>query len=98
MYQGLTAKNSTFMGWTSYAATLGDAEFYNCIFGEGNGYAYCRPYAPTRFVNCNFEEGFQIDARANVSFENCTLNGVKLNAQNISTLVTSNLSNVVKVK
>ena len=76
-----------------FVATLGEAEFINCIFGEGNGYAYCRPYAPTRFVNCNFEAGFELDARANVTFENCTIGGVKLTAENLSTLVTSNIAN-----
>ena len=91
--QGLTATNSTFKGWTSYAATLGDAKFIDCNFGEGSGYAYCRPYAPTEFVGCDFEAGFTVDPRAAVTFVNCTLNGVPLTADNISDLVT-NTSNV----
>ncbi len=91
--QGLTATNCTFNGWTSYAGTLGEAEFYGCSFGEGNGYAFCRPYAPTAFVDCDFSEGFEMDPRAAVTFENCRLNGVLLTAENIGTLVTSNVQN-----
>lgn len=96
--QGLTATNSTFNGWTSYAATLGDAKFVDCNFGEGNGYAYCRPYAPTEFVGCEFEAGFKVDARAAVTFENCTLGGVAITAENLATLVTSNTTNNATVK
>lgn len=93
MNQGLTATDSTFNGWTSYAATLGDAKFINCNFGEGNGYAYMRPYAPTEFVGCNFEAGFEMDARAAVTFENCYLGGELITADNLATLVTSNIAN-----
>ncbi len=93
MNQNLFAKNSTFNGWTSYAATLGKAEFVDCNFGEGNGYAYCRPYAPTTFIGCEFEAGYQMDARAAVTFENCKLGGVALTADNLATLVTSNTAN-----
>ena len=92
---GLDAKNCTFNGWTSYAATIGDVSFVDCSFGEGQGYAFCRPYAPTAFVGCDFEAGFMIDARAAVTFENCTIGGVALTADNLSTLVTSNISNAM---
>lgn len=91
--KGLEAYNSTFNGWTSYAATIGDVKFVDCSFGEGQGYAYCRPYAPTEFVNCAFEAGYELDARAAVTFENCTIGGVALTADNLSTLVTSNIAN-----
>ncbi|MBQ2837069.1 MAG: hypothetical protein IJE67_02960 [Peptococcaceae bacterium] len=94
--QTLTATDSTFNGWTSYAATLGDAKFVNCIFGEGNGYAYMRPYAPTEFVGCEFETGYTVDPRAAVTFENCTLNGVALTADNLDTLVTDTTKATVK--
>ncbi len=72
--QGLEATNCTFNGWTSFAATLGYAKFIDCYFGEGNGYAYCRPYAPTEFIGCEFEAGYTVDeSKAEVSFdENCT--------------------------
>jgi hypothetical protein len=91
--QGLEAYNSTFNGWTSYAATIGEVKFENCSFGEGQGYAFCRPYASTEFVNCDFEEGYELDARATVTFENCTINGVALTEANLATLVTSNTAN-----
>lgn len=91
--KGLTATNSTFNGWTSYAATLGNAKFVNCNFGEGAGYAFCRPYAPTEFVGCEFEAGYQIDARAACTFENCTFGGEPLTAENLATLVTYNAEN-----
>ncbi len=96
MNQGLEAINSTFNGWTSYAGTLGEARFVSCSFGEGNGYAFCRPYAPTEFVGCNFEAGFTVDPLAAVTFENCTIGGVALTEDNIATLVTS--TNNVTVK
>ena len=90
--QGLTATNSTFNGWTSYAETLGEAEFINCSFGEGNGYAFCRPYAPTTFTNCEFETGFEVDVSEitgdeMLTFVNCTLNGVKLTDATIASLI-----------
>lgn len=92
---GLEATNCTFNGWTSYAATLGDAKFVNCSFGEGQGYAYCRPYSSTEFVGCDFAEGFEFDASyASVTFKNCTIGGVALTAENISDLVVSGENNV----
>ena len=91
--QGLEATNSIFRGWTSYAGTIGNVKFTGCTFGAGNGYNFSRPYAPTEYVKCNFETGHQIDPRAAVTFENCTLNGVALTAENLSTLVTSNIAN-----
>ena len=94
--QGLTATNSTFNGWTSYAATLGNAKFVNCKFGKGNGYSYMRPYAPTEYVGCEFEAGYTVDPRAAVTFENCTLGGVALTADNLATLVTSTANATVK--
>ncbi len=91
--QGVVAKNCTFNGWTSYAGTIGTASFTDCSFGEGSGYAYCRPYAPTTFVGCDFEAGYVFDARAAVTFENCTIGGVALTAENLSTLVIYNIAN-----
>lgn len=93
MNQNLEAYNSTFNGWTSYAATIGEVTFEDCSFGEGNGYAYCRPYAPTTFKNCEFETGYEMDTRAAVTFENCTLDGEPLTSDNLATLVTSNIAN-----
>ena len=92
--QGLTATNSVFNGWTSYAATLGDAKFVNCSFGEGSGYAFCRPYAPTEFIGCEFEAGFLMDPRAAVTLENCTLDGEIITSENVGELVYQNLDKV----
>ena len=90
--QGLEAYNSTFNGWTSFAKTLGTAHFENCSFGKGNGYAFCRPYAPTTFVNCEFSDGYLVNPRAAVVFENCTLGGVALTADNIASLINGDAS------
>ena len=95
--QGLEATNSIFRGWTSYAGTIGDVKFTNCTFGAGNGNNFSRPYAPTKYVNCTFEAGHKIDPRAAVSFENCTLDGVALTVENLSTLVTGNISNATLI-
>ena len=96
--QGLEAYNSKFYGWTSYAGTIGTAYFEGCTFGKGAGNNFSRPYAPTTYVNCTFEAGHAIDARAALTFENCTFNGVALTSENINTLVTGNSQNVTSVK
>ena len=93
---GLEATGCTFNGWTSYAATLGKAKFVDCKFGEGNGYAYCRPYVETEFVGCEFEAGYTMDPRANVTLENCTLGGEALTADNLGDLVTDTAKVTVK--
>lgn len=94
-YNGLTAKKCTLNGWTSYSATIGDVQFEDCSFGQGAGYAFCRPYAPTTFVNCDFAAGYEIDPRAVITFESCTIGSVALTAENLSTLVTSNIENAI---
>ena len=91
--KGLEATNCTFNGWTSYAATLGATKFVGCSFGKGQGYAFCRPYAATEFINCNFAAGYEIDAVANVTFENCTFGGVALTSANLADLVRYNTAN-----
>ena len=94
--KGLIAKNSTFKGWTSYAATLGNAKFIDCTFGSGNGYNYSRPYAPTEYIDCKFEAGHVVDPHANVTFENCTFDDVPLTAENLSNLVSDTSKATVK--
>ncbi|MBP1581677.1 MAG: hypothetical protein J6A26_04690 [Oscillospiraceae bacterium] len=93
--QTLTATNCEFYGWTSFAATLGEATFNNCTFGEGNGYAYCRPYAPTSFNNCEFEEEYQVDASRNDenSFTNCTVGGEPLTQESLTALLGGSAEN-----
>ncbi len=94
---GLEAVNSTFNGWTSYADTLGNAKFIGCSFGYGAGYSFSRPYAPTEYVNCNFEAGYEIDAAATITFENCTFNGAPITADNLAELVISNVANATVI-
>ena len=91
--QNLVATNCTINGWTSYAATIGTVEFENCSFGKGAGYNFSRPYAPTTYVGCSFAEGHAIDARAAITLEDCTFNGVAVTADNLGTLVTGNTAN-----
>lgn len=94
--QGLEATNCTFNGWTSFAATLGDVKFVNCNFGEGNGYSYCRPYAPSVFQNCEFEAGFVLDAKRNTNtLINCTVGGVAVTQDNITELLGDDAANAV---
>ena len=90
---GVYISNSTLNGWTSHSDAHKEVVYTNCNFGEGSGYAYCRPYGPTSFVGCAFEAGFEIDARGKITFENCTLGGVALTAENLATLVTSRVEN-----
>ena len=95
MNQNLIATNSTFKGWTSYAATLGSATFNGCTFGEGNGYAYCRPYAPTTFVKCVFEEGYELDAtRTDITLVNCYVGETLITAENVAELLGEDAANV----
>ena len=86
---GVYISNSTLNGWTSHSDVHKEVVYTNCNFGEGSGYAYCRPYGPTTFKNCAFEAGFAVDALGQVTFENCTIGGVALTADNLATLVTS---------
>ncbi len=91
---GVYLSNCTINGWTSHSDCHKEVVYTNCSFGEGSGYAYCRPYGPTKFVGCAFEAGFAVDAVGAVSFENCTFGGVALTAENIATLVVSGVENV----
>ncbi len=99
MYQNLIAKNCTFYGWTSFAKTIGKVTFEDCTFGKGKTYyEFCRPYAPTNFVGCTFEAGYELGAAGAVTFENCTIGGVALTADNLATLVVENIANASVIK
>lgn len=96
---GVYISNSTLNGWTSYSDVHKEVIFTNCQFGKGTGgyqYAFCRPYNYTEFIGCNFEEGFVVDPIGAVIFENCTLNGVAITAENVDLLVTSTDNVTVK--
>ena len=93
MYQNVEATNCTFNGWTSYAATIGEVKFVNCTFGKGSGYAFCRPYAKSEFVNCEFKTDYAFDtnaynAKPELAFKGCTYNGVAITAENATSLYT----------
>ena len=93
---GVYISNSTLNGWTSHSDVHKEVVYTNCNFGRGTGgykYAYCRPYGTTRFVGCEFEAGYQIEPLGAVTFENCTLDGIALTAENLATLVISHITN-----
>ena len=90
---GVYISNSTLNGWTSHSDVHKEVVYTNCSFGEGNGYSFCRPYGPTSYIGCDFAAGHELDARGKVTFENCTIGGVALTAENLATLVTSNIAN-----
>ena len=90
---GVYISNSTLNGWTSHSDVHKEVVYTNCSFGEGSGYAFCRPYGPTTFKNCAFEAGFAVDAVGQVTFENCTIGGEPLTAANLATLVTEHTAN-----
>ena len=71
---GVYISNSTMNGWTSHSNVHKEVVYTNCTFTEGSGYKYCRPYGPTKFVNCTFTAGFTVDKSQTsaITFENCT--------------------------
>ena len=71
---GVYVSNSTVNGWTSHSDMHTEVVYTNCSFGEGSGYAYCRPYGKTAFVNCTFSVGYSIDKTktTELTFTNCT--------------------------
>ena len=80
---GVYISNSTLNGWTSYSDVHKEVVFTNCSFGEGNGYKFCRPYNASRFVNCNFCEGYEIEPVSDdVVFVNCRVNGILVTPAN----------------
>ena len=85
---GVYISNSTLNGWTSFSNVHKEVVFTDCEFGYGSGYAFCRPYNPCVFENCNFSQDFEFDTahQANIVFKNCTHNGVKITAENAATL------------
>ena len=88
----VTIKNTTLNGWTSFSNVHKSVIFEDCTFGEGSGYAYCRPYQPTTFTGCDFNEGFELDttptqtADGALKFNGCTYAGEALSAENAAPL------------
>ena len=85
---GVYISNSTLNGWTSHSDVHKEVVYTNCSFGEGSGYAYCRPYGPTTFVRCNFCEGYTIEPLTEILLVDCKLNGVAITDANISDIAT----------
>ena len=89
----VTIKNSTLNGWTSFSNVHKSVDFVNCSFGEGSGYAYCRPYQATTFTDCTFAEGYEFDtaqtAANALSFTNCTYAGKEISLKNSGDMFSS---------
>ena len=94
--QDLVATNCTFNGWSSWSL-LKSATFTKCKFGQGTYYTNVygrlgKPYVNTLFDGCEFCSKFYIDLSAlgadqKVTLKNCTVNGVKITAENWTSLV-----------
>ena len=87
---GVYISKSTLNGWTSFSNAHKEVVFTDCTFGKGSGYAFCRPYNPCVFENCEFSTDMEFDATKteNIVFRNCTYGGVKITAENALSLTT----------
>lgn len=90
---GVYISNCTINGWTSHSDVHKEVVYTNCTFGEGSGYAFCRPYGPTVYENCEFSTDMEFDAtrQASLVFKNCTYGGVKITAENAASLKTGDV-------
>ena len=94
--QDLVATNCTFDGWSSWSL-LKSATFTNCKFGQGTYYTNVygrlgKPYVTTVFEGCDFCSKYYLDLSAlgeghKVTLKNCTVNGMKITANNWTRLV-----------
>ncbi len=105
--KNLIVTNSTINGWTSLAGldsvtfencSLGaNTTKYWQNMGYNQDYdRLIRPYGSATFKNCVFSQGYYFDlsalaANGTVTIEGCTVNGVKLTADNYSNYVTVEL-------
>ncbi len=87
---GVYISNCTINGWTSHSDVHKEVVYTNCSFGKGNGYAFCRPYGPTVYKNCEFSTDMEFDTSEStvIVFKNCTYGGVKITADNAASLKT----------
>ena len=85
---GVYISNSTLNGWTSYSNAHKEVVFTDCAFGEGSGYAFCRPYNASVFTNCVFAEGFEFDTSktSEIVFNNCYYGDTLITAENAASL------------
>ena len=91
---GVYISNSILNGWTSFSNAHKEVVFTNCSFGEGNGHAFCRPYNPCVFENCEFSTDMEFDTahQTDIVFKNCTYGGVKITAENAASLKTGDVT------
>ena len=92
----LYVSNSTLNGWCSIGTAVKSVNFTKCTFGQGTYYTnvygrLVKPYVDAVFEGCDFCDMCYIDLSAfvgqKVTLKNCTVNGVKLTAQNWTSLV-----------
>ena len=82
----VTIMNSTLNGWTSFSDVHKSVDFINCTFGEGSGYAFCRPYNATTFTGCTFEDGYTMQALNNVTLVDCYYGDTLITTDNLASL------------
>ena len=95
--KSLYVSNSFIAGWNSFGTAVKDVRFTNCQFVQGAYYTdvngrLSKPYVNAVYENCDFCSKYYIDlstlvADQTVTFKNCTVNGVKLTAENWTSLV-----------
>ena len=92
----LYVSNSTLKGWCSIGTAVKSVTFTNCVFGQGTYYTdvygrLVKPYVNAVFDGCDFCSMAYLDLSAfvgtKVTLKNCTVNGVKLTAENWTSLV-----------
>ena len=92
----LYVKNSIVAGWNSIGTAVKDVHYSNCTFIQGSYYTnvngrLSKPYVDAVYENCDFCSKYYIDLSAfvgeKVTIKNCTVNGVKLTAENWTSLV-----------
>ena len=92
----LYVSNSVLNGWCSIGTAVKYVSFTDCTFGQGTYYTnvtgrLVKPYVDTLFENCGFCDKCYIDLSAfvgtKVVVKNCTVNGVKITAENWTSLV-----------
>ena len=92
----LFVSNSNLYGWCSIGTAVKSVTFTNCKFGQGTYYTnvhgrLVKPYVDAVFEGCEFCSMAYLDLSAfvgtKVTLKNCTVNGVKLTAENWTSLV-----------